>query len=361
MTGARWDRWAKGLSPATIAATYGLGALGGALAWAVGLPLPFLLGPMLVIVAAGGMGLRIGGAPLGVPQHWRTAFVPVIGVAIGAGFPPDFMDQAQRWWITLLALLAAIPVMHVIGYALYRRLGRVDRVTAFYAAMPGGFIEALDMGEKQGADQPMLIMLQFLRLVMCIVAIPIGFSILEGHAVGGAAGATWGGSGHALTAVDVFLLVALGVAGWRIAVALRFPAAHLSGPLLFSAVAHAGGLTEAAPPFWAIVVTQWIIGTSLGVRLIGFSARRLRLAVGLALAAVIAMLSVSALVAATLATAVDQPFAAVLLAFAPGGVAEMALVAVSLHLSAVYVALHHLARIVLAVLVARVAQGWVLK
>jgi uncharacterized membrane protein AbrB (regulator of aidB expression) len=42
--------------------------------------------------------------------------------------------------------------------------------------MPGGFIEALEMGEKAGAQMPMLIMLQFLRLILCIVLIPLAFA-----------------------------------------------------------------------------------------------------------------------------------------------------------------------------------------
>ncbi|MCC5968641.1 MAG: AbrB family transcriptional regulator [Pararhodobacter sp.] len=48
-----------------------------------------------------------------------------------------------------------------------------------------------------------------------------------------------------------------------------------------------------------------------------------------------------------------EPVPAVILAFAPGGITEMSLVALSLQLSAVYVTMHHLLRIVLAVIVAR--------
>jgi uncharacterized protein len=50
---------------------------------------------------------------------------------------------------------------------------------------------------------------------------------------------------------------------------------------------------------------------------------------------------------------VGEPVPAVILAFAPGGINEMSLVALSLQLSTVYVTLHHLARIVLAVAVMR--------
>ena len=50
---------------------------------------------------------------------------------------------------------------------------------------------------------------------------------------------------------------------------------------------------------------------------------------------------------------VGERVEAVILAFAPGGLAEMSLVALSMHISALYVSTHHVARIVLAITVAR--------
>ena len=44
-----------------------------------------------------------------------------------------------------------------------------------------------------------------------------------------------------------------------------------------------------------------------------------------------------------------EPLAAAFLAFAPGGLAEMSLIALSLNMSVIYVTAHHVLRIVLAV------------
>jgi len=46
---------------------------------------------------------------------------------------------------------------------------------------------------------------------------------------------------------------------------------------------------------------------------------------------------------------VGERIEAVVLAFAPGGLAEMSLVALSMHISVLYVSAHHVARIVLSV------------
>ncbi|GAB1377813.1 AbrB family transcriptional regulator [Pararhodobacter sp.] len=352
-------RFTNGIPPLTILATFGLGGAGGLLASWLGLPLAMLLGSMTAVTLASALGLRVGGHALAVPQKWRYVLVPIVGTAIGASFPPDFASQALHWWLTMAALVVFIPAVHALGYLLFGRLGGLSRPTAYYAAMPGGFIESLDMGEKAGADMPMLIMLQLLRLILCIVLIPIAFSLIEGQAVGSASGLA-AGAGHApLTLWDAAVLTAIAVSGWFIASRLNFPAAVLSGPLLLSGLAHALGLTAAVPPVWMVLVTQWVMGTSLAVRLSGFTRGEAGLALRLSLAHVGLMLGVALGVALLTSGPVGEPISAVVLAFAPGGVTEMSLVALSLHLSAVYVTLHHLARIVLAVLVARIGQRWV--
>lgn len=353
---SRLLRLTTGIAPSTIALTYGLGAVFGVAAQWVGMPLGMLLGAMIGIAVSSRLGLRPWGRDLAVPQKWRYVLVPVVGVAIGASFPEDFFEQAQHWWLSMAALLVFIPLAQWISYLVFRRLGGLTPATAYFAAMPGGFIESLEMGEKSGADMPMLIMLQFLRIAICILLIPIVFSLIEGHAVGASTGMVLGTAQGALTAWDVGLLVALGVSGWAVASRLKFPAAVLSGPLLFSGLAHALGWTHAAPPIWTILVTQWVLGTSLGVRLAGFTRGQFGLALGLSALSVAMMLLAAVGFALVLSGPVGEPVSAVILAFAPGGVSEMSLIALSLHLSAVFVTMHHLVRIILAVVTARLGQ-----
>lgn len=350
------SRFTAGIPVATVLASFALGGVGGLAALWMGLPLAMLLGSMVATALAGSLGLRIGGHAPAVPQKWRFAFVPIIGIAIGASFPENFLTEASHWWVSLVALTAFVPVVHLMGFAFFHKIGGIDPPTAFFAAMPGGFIESLEMGEEAGADITMLLMLQFLRLILCIVMIPIGFSVLEGHAVGSAAGLVIGGTAHELTLQDVLVMIAAGFGGLLIAKRLDLPAAILSGPLLAAGLAHALGLFHGAPPNWAILITQWVMGTSMGCRLAGFTRGKALRAAGLSVLNVSAMLLVALAIAFVLGPIVAEPIYAVVLAFAPGGVSEMSLVALSLQLSAVYVSLHHIWRIILAVIMARVLR-----
>lgn len=359
---AGWlNRATHGLPPLVILGTLVIGAIGGFAGYRAGLPLGMLMGSMLAVTFASGAGLKIRGHALAVPQKWRQFFIPVIGLAIGANFPADFVAQLLIWRPTIALLFVFVPLAHVIGYQIYRRIGGLSPQTAYFAGMPGGFIEAMEMGEQHGAEMRMLIMLQLLRLILCIVIIPIVFSILEGHAVGSASGLSLGGNARAdLGLWDVLVLVAIGAAGWFIAKSLGFPAAVLSGPLLLSALVHALGLTDTAPPAWLVPVVQWMMGTTLGLRLAGFKRGQVWAAARLALLNVVTVLGLASLAAMVLTTPVNEPVSAIILALAPGGVTEMSLVALSLHVSTVFVTIHHLLRIVLAVLMARIGLRYVL-
>ncbi|GAB4270167.1 MAG: AbrB family transcriptional regulator [Pararhodobacter sp.] len=350
-------RLMAGVPPRVAFATFSLGGVLGLLAGHLGLPLPMMLGSMLGVALASGLGVRIGGMALAVPQAWRNVMVPIIGVSIGAGFPPDILDALRQWWLSIALLFVVIPLAQLIAFGLYRRVGRLDRATAFFAAMPGGFIEAIEMADKARADHRMVISLQLLRLILSIVLIPVGFSITAGHVVGSASGIALPGSGHALDAFDIAVLIALGASGWFLGTMARLPAAVMFGPLLVSAAAHSAGLTEAAPPGWSILVAQWVLGTTLGCRLAGLSRAQLTRAFGLSVLNTTAMLTLAAGVAALFHARIGEPEGAVILAFAPGGVTEMSLVALSLHLSAVYVSVHHMLRILIAVVAAKALQG----
>ena len=335
----------------TVGLTYALGAAGGVAAKAAHLPLPMLLGSLLAVGAAAVTGLRPLGHLPQAPQKVRMIFVPIIGIAIGGSARPEIIEQAAGWLPSLLALSLFIPLVHYLGYRALTATGRTDPLTAFYGTAPGGLVETVQLGEDAGADIQMLAMLQFLRLIITIVAVPLAFTWMEGHAVGSAGGARV--EGAALSAFDVALLAACGIAGAVIGLKLRLPAGHVLGPILLSGAAHVAGLTQAVPPAWLLAAAQVVIGTSLGVRFAGMPKRRILVALRLALLNATITIGLAVAFAFAIAPVTGEPVRAVFLAFAPGGLIEMGLIALSLKMSILYVTAHHLLRIVLSVSFAR--------
>src|SRR3546814_662440 len=72
-----------------------------------------------------------------------------------------------------------------------------------------------------------------------------------------------------LTLVDGLLLIGCAVAGYAAGKAIRLPVPQMFGPLILSALVHATGLTDSAPPQWLIWVAQVFIGTFVGTRFTG--------------------------------------------------------------------------------------------
>lgn len=331
----------------TVALTYAIGAGGGVAAKAAHLPLPMLLGSLLAVGAAAIGGLRPVGHLPQAPQKLRMLVIPVIGIAIGGSARPEILAEAPSWLPSLAALCLFIPFVHYAGFRLLVATGRTDRRTAFYGTAPGGLVETVQMGEEAGADIQMLAMLQFLRLIITIVFVPLAFTWMEGHAVGSAGGARV--EGAALGAADVAILAVCAVVGALLGLRLKLPAGHVLGPIVLSGAAHVAGLTEAVPPGWMIAAAQVVIGTSLGVRFAGMPKGRILVAMRLALMNAVLTIGTAVGFALAVAPLTGQPVRAVFLAFAPGGLVEMGLIALSLKMSILYVTAHHLLRIILAV------------
>lgn len=326
---------------------FALGVLGGVLALVLGFPLPWLLGSVMAVAAA---AMFLPYRPE-VPRNLRMGFVPVIGVSIGATFTPDIVAEAVRWWPSLAALFLFIPAAHMLCFRALLAFN-LDRPTAFFGSVPGGLIESVVLGEEAGANVPLLTMLQFLRLILCILIIPLGFSISTGQAVGSGSGVAIGEQVPlALSDWGVLALCALvGTVGGR---RIGLPAAVMTGPLFLSGAAHLAGIVHGAPPRWLIDLTQLVVGVSLGCRFVGVQPKLALRACSMAAVNLTLTLGLAAIAAITLPPLVGEPWEAVVLAFAPGGLAEMSLVALSLELSILYVTAHHIARIVLSIATAK--------
>ena len=332
---------------ARILAGLALGSLGGGLFFLLALPLPWMLGALaLTMIAA------IAGLPVAGPQRLRPAIVAIIGVLLGSRFTPDIVDQAGQALVTLAILLVYLAAVAAVVVPFYRIVGRQDWTTAYFAGMPGGLSEMIELGEARGANVPAIVLAHSLRIVVTIALMAFLFRVVLGHDVG-AAQAT---AGPALGPFDAGVLVASALLGSVLGLGLRLPAPTFLGPLVLSAAAHMSGLTESAPPTLLVIVAQVVLGTILGCRFLGIAPAMLLIAGLLSLGATVLTLGLA--VAAAMAM---QAWAGVdldqgLLALAPGGLTEMGLIALAIRADVAFVALHHVVRILVVIVFAPVVS-----
>lgn len=333
-----------------MAGTLAIGAAGGALAKLVGLPLPWLLGSQLALCVACLSNLRIAGGPPQWPEGSRLVFLPVIGVAIGSTFTWEIVGQIPGWWPFILFVTLFLVSAHALVFLVFRLGGGLDLPTAFFASFPGGFVEATLLGREEGGVEMVIIVQHFLRISLIVLVVPLVFFFLSGGPVGSSVGASLG-SPAPISVVSASILLAAGVLGTLLARAIRLPAPDISGAVFASALVHLLGWIDGSVPFWLIEVTQLVVGTSLGIGFAGLTLGQLGRNLGLALAAFATVFTLAVSFAFLLSGGMGQPMPTIALALAPGGLAEMSLIAVSLGLSAPLITLAHLYRICFAVLV----------
>ncbi|MEO1495121.1 MAG: AbrB family transcriptional regulator [Pseudomonadota bacterium] len=328
-----------------------IAALGGLIATWIGTPLPWLLGGMVAAAVALMLGVTVAGEPISFPQGPRMAFITIIGVAIGGSATPGMWAEVGEWWISLAGVAVFVLAAHAMNYQLFLRVAGYDRPTAFYCATPGGLIESVQLGEEAGGNPALLTVQHFSRIAITVTLVPLIYWAMRGEAVGSAAGVGFDAAETEIGLVDLVLLAGCAVLGGWGGRKIGFPAAIITGPVILSTLVHAFGWTEAQPPDWLIAVAQLVIGLGLAMRFRGMTRGLLMQGIGLGLCTVTMMLALGAALAGAISLTEEHSFQILFMCYAPGGVVEMGLIALSLGVSPVLVTLHHIIRIGLTVVI----------
>ena len=334
-----------GPGPAPLAIRLGrtlaIGTAGGAVfAW-LNLPLAWMLGAMVATTVA-----SLGGARLHVPGPMRSIMVAIIGVLRGASFTPEVLEKAREWPLTIACLLLHLGLLVGILFFYFHRIVGLDAPTAYFSATPGGLSEMVITGAAMGADDRTIALVHAARVLLVVLVIPFWYRFMTGVTT---TPSSMGPSIGAIGLTDVSVLAACAVAGVVAGRLLRLPAYRLSGPLLASAVVHATGLSASAPPWEVVAVAQVVVGSAIGARFSSVPVRRVLGVMAAAVVSTVVMLAATIVFALVLAPATGIDWRSIVLAYAPGGLAEMSLIALSLGIETAFVATHHVIRIGLIV------------
>ncbi|MEX2649089.1 MAG: AbrB family transcriptional regulator [Alphaproteobacteria bacterium] len=326
-----------------LALTLGLGSAGGALFFVLALPLPWMMGAMVATMVA-----AVAGGPVVLPMGLRTAMIVVLGVMLGSAFTPALIDQVGRWLPSLAMLVPYIVLATMSALAFHLHIARYDPVTAYFASAPGGLTDMTILGGALGGDERTIALTHSARVFLVVMLIPAGFRVFGDFDPAGRAN-PFNPIGS-IDGLDFLVLGVLGIAGYVLARLARVPAAALVGPALASGSLHLSGATSSVPPGWAVAIAQIVVGAAIGCRFAGVAPRVVLRVLVLALGSLVILSMVTGLVCLIVASITGLDAAILILAFAPGGMAEMSLVALALGLDPALVTTHHVLRIFLVVM-----------
>ncbi|WP_163576723.1 AbrB family transcriptional regulator [Halomonas faecis] len=314
-----------------------VGAVGGVVFHFTGLPLAWMLGPLVanLIVSARGVDVR-------VPEPLREAFLGVLGLVLGSQVTPQLAERVLDWPLSAALLLAGVAASTAAAAAWYRRCG-FDPVSAWFASAPGAMTAMIMLGDKCGGEPQRIAIAQSLRIVLVIMILPPLFWAYEGGA----------GNGQTLvpTMQDPWLLLALPVL-IPVGRILKLPSPGLLAPLAVAALLSGFDIASLRLPDWGMNLMLWVLGSAIGSRFKGLSRGRFGKYLFQAGVATLVALAVLAAFAELIHQLLEVPRDVALLALAPGGIGEMAILAVALDIDPVFVAFHHLLRMVALMLFA---------
>ncbi len=158
-----------------------IGAAGGTVFDALGLPAPWISGTMLAVAAAALADLRVG-----MPGWLRQLAFVVLGFTMGANITPATLAKIALWPASLVFLAGSIAATTIVLSGYLRLVHRWDPATAAFSAVPGAFTYLLLMAMRSRADVARVAVTQLIRLLVLTAVLPLLLSALD-QGAGGAA------------------------------------------------------------------------------------------------------------------------------------------------------------------------------
>lgn len=316
---------------AESAGTVAVAVAGGSLFHALGMPVAWMSGPMIVTAALAMLDL-----PARMPPLLRDFGLLVAGVSLGSTVTPEAIAMIARYPLSVVGLAASVVATVVAAKTVLERMFGWDRPTAFLAAVPGALSMVMALAADSSGDVRKIAVVQAVRLFALVTLMPLAIT------------ATMTPQAHPaqpiVSAPGMLLMFVATLAVSSIMGKMRFANPLFVAGMLTGTLLHVSGLVPGELPPVMGITGMVLIGVFSGLRFRGTTPRYL---LTLLLPGVLS-LSVALAIALAFALLVHWVtglnLAAVLVAFAPGGVEAMIMMGAAMGLDTLYISTHHLMR-----------------
>jgi uncharacterized protein len=311
-------------------------AVAAELASLAGMPLAWMIGPMLV-----GTVVAVSGRRVAMPRQMRIVGQNIVATAVGL----------QLTYAGVLEVAGLVPEMLVIAIGsavlaiglapLLYRATDADKATAFFACVPCGPAEMAQLAESGGGNGPLVGLVQGLRIALVVLIVPASLQ-LAGVPITNIVAQR-----HDLLVFGAMTPVAmvLAVAGALVARRIGMVSPFFLGPLTVASALALLADGHIDYPRALIFAGQLMVGLSLGL---SFNRELLRGAPRFVLvSALVTLLTIAGCSALAwgIAAVDGLPVATLVLAAAPGSITEMSLTAQAMGLGVALVTTFHIVRL----------------
>lgn len=320
---------------------------------ALGVPSPAMLAGLGVGLL---FALRTPWA-LDLPSPAVRGSQAVLGVSFGLLVDADTLRELGSTALPVLVVSAASLAVTVAAGVLMARLTGLDRPTAAFGMIAGGASGIVAMSRDLGADERLVSVMQYLRVLVIVVTVPVVAAVVVGD--GGALRAT-AAAPSGSWAAGLLTLGACVVAGAVVARVTRLPAGSMLGPLLVAAAAGLVDLPVVATPDVVLEAAFVGIGLMVGLRFTPSSVRRAVRILPATLVGIVGLILASAALGMLLVAWADVATLDAYLATTPGGLyAVLAVAGTAPGVDAPFVLAVQTLRLFLMLLAAPLLARWV--
>ena len=245
-----------------------------------------------------------------------------------------------------------IPFAFFFTFLVLTKIRKIDKPEAFFIASPGGLIEMVLGAEECKADSKLVGIVHLIRIFLTVFTVPS--LILLSFPDSFKREAIWPIFELDLINLSILLLIVyLGIFFGRL---IKLPGPRLFGPLLLSAIISIFEIYKIDISISIVIFAQIVSGSFFGSNFNGLTWKIAGKYVGHAITGVLTFFfSMLPFIFLIKFISNIKP-AAIVLAFSPGGVYEMGLLAFLLNIEPSFVITHHLFRLTIVVVILGLAQ-----
>ena len=302
------------------------------------IPLAWMLGPMIAISISALMGVKVV-----MPKLALSGILIILGLYIGNYIGQNLINQMVNWIWTSIIMFFYILVSILIVSKYLQKFSNYKKKTSIFSAAPGALGPLLILAEYENSDLSQVATSHLIRLIIIITVFPfiiVNFAETEALVI------------EKFNYLDQnhFNLIILLIGSIVLILffeKIKIPAALLSGTLVASGILQITEVASYKLPDESINFCLLILGASVGCR---FAEKTIKEVAKNTFHSLIAtlLLVVLGILSAYIATFfVNNDFLTLILSFCPGGIYEVAVIAIAFDLDPNFVAFHHIIRLLI--------------
>ena len=301
-------------------------------------PLAWFLGPMLITSL-----VTLGGLKTKMPKLVLSIILIFLGLYIGNYVDKNLFSQMHQWFWTSLVMLGYIIVSVLLVSKYLQKFSGYGRKTSIFSAAPGALGPLLILAENEKSDLSQVATSHLIRLIIIITVFPfVVNSFYDGE------------SFEAIKIVSenenilhLLILIVLSVILILIFDKLRIPAALLSGTLVASGFLQITEVASYKMPADIIDYCLLILGSSVGCRFADKTFGEIAKNTLHSFVATFLLVLLGVIAAFVAGLLIDKNFFTLLLSYCPGGIYEVAVIAIFFDLDPEFVSFHHIIRLLM--------------